>query len=77
MYKIKSVYLEKNAVTQRPAFLRGINHVFIKWKESALADSSLLLAICKTLSQVHSTFLKIFTSILSNKICILPLFSLR
>ena len=30
----------KNAVIKKPAFLRGISYSLIKWKESALADSS-------------------------------------
>lgn len=35
----------QNAVTKRPVFLRGITYLLLKWKESALADSSFMKII--------------------------------
>ena len=41
MHKNKVSIPRKNAVTKRTALLRGITYFLMKWKESALADSSL------------------------------------
>ena len=45
IHKNKVNIPRKNAVTKRTALLRGITYFLMKWKESALADSSFYVII--------------------------------